>query len=335
VELPGKAERIPKMENPGEEVYGAGVAPQFGCLTRYCPLPNAVTAGKTTGRIVEVALHAMESKVPFTERRVISAGDVNGIEARRVATGPKDTVTHNVVRVFYLRGAVITFEMSSIGDESVADRDRFFDSVRFDQTHSAPSAVPGSPAGEPALAGKTSTRDNGSSADRPGASDDQDRPADTPGRRSQSSSRPKGKSKPTALIGGKGGGPFQTLTIGGPLVGLRFTVGSYGGQTAIGLLEPIFEGGEAPGFGESVTARESYVVSGLKVDADNLVNALQIVFARVDDDGKLDLRDTYTSDWLGTPTGRKVRTIDGKGRPVIGIHGRRAAVLDSIGLVLE
>jgi hypothetical protein len=184
------------------------------------------------------------------------------------------------------------------------------------------------------LAGRNSAEENGVSAEH-AAETAADRPADNSRRRPPSSSRPQGKGKPTALIGGKGGGPFQTVTVGGPLVGLRFTIGSYGGQKAIGFLDPIFEGVDAGGIGESVTAREGYVVSGLKVDAEKLVNAMQLVFARVDDDGKLDLGDTYTSDWLGTPTGRKVRTIDGKGRPVIGIHGRRAAVLDSIGLVLQ
>jgi hypothetical protein len=76
-------------------------------------------------------------------------------------------------------------------------------------------------------------------------------------------------------------------------------------------------------------------MGALEVDGDNLVNAVRIVFMAIDKAGKLDSSKSYKSEWLGKPTGRKVRTVDGGGATVIGIHGRRGAVVDAIGLVVE
>ncbi len=70
------------------------------------------------------------------------------------------------------------------------------------------------------------------------------------------------------------------------------------------------------------------------LNANTLVNAVQIVFMRKQQDGRLDPGDTYTSPWVGTPSGDEAVTVGGQGIPVIGVHGRRAAVIDAIGLVL-
>jgi hypothetical protein len=51
-------------------------------------------------------------------------------------------------------------------------------------------------------------------------------------------------------------------------------------------------------------------------------------------DGRLDPKDSYTSDWLGRPSGREPKVVGGKGQAVVGVHGRRGAVIDAIGLVL-
>jgi hypothetical protein len=73
----------------------------------------------------------------------------------------------------------------------------------------------------------------------------------------------------------------------------------------------------------------------LNANAGQYVHAVQIVFVRVTPNGKLDPSDSYTSDWLGTKTDATTTELDGRGTPVIGVHGRKAAVVDAIGLVLK
>jgi len=82
-------------------------------------------------------------------------------------------------------------------------------------------------------------------------------------------------------------------------------------------------------------AKEGYAVGGMKIDAPKYVSAVQVVFYLLKDNGQLDPNDSYTSDWLGTPSGKEVPVIEGAGKQVIGIHGRRGAVLDALGLVFE
>ena len=139
----------------------------------------------------------------------------------------------------------------------------------------------------------------------------------------------------TDAIGGPGGFAFEGLAPNGRLLGLRYAVGSWAGEAAIGQLEPVFEQSIPNNRLTAVVAREGYAVGALEVDSDKLVNALRIVFMSIDEQGKLDPSRSYKSDWLGTRTRRATQTIDGKGATVIGIHGRRGAVLDAIGLVLE
>jgi len=73
----------------------------------------------------------------------------------------------------------------------------------------------------------------------------------------------------------------------------------------------------------------------LKVHAGQYVNALQVVCMRMTADGRLDPDDSYASDWIGTPGSGEPKTVGGTGERVVGIHGRRAAILDAIGLVLQ
>jgi hypothetical protein len=75
-------------------------------------------------------------------------------------------------------------------------------------------------------------------------------------------------------------------------------------------------------------------VGGLNADADRFVNAVQVVFMRLSSDGRLEPTDSYTGPWIGQPTGREPVSLGGTGAAVIGVHGRRAAILDAVGLVL-
>lgn len=80
-----------------------------------------------------------------------------------------------------------------------------------------------------------------------------------------------------------------------------------------------------------MVAKADYAVGGLKVDVPKYVSAVQIIFQRVKPDNQLDPADA----WIGTPSEKEAPTIDGAGKKAIGIHGRRGAIIDAVGLVLE
>ncbi|TVS16080.1 MAG: hypothetical protein EA424_14800 [Planctomycetaceae bacterium] len=142
--------------------------------------------------------------------------------------------------------------------------------------------------------------------------------------------------KQTELIGGSGGAPFErTSSTGQPVVGVRHRLGSWAGRQCVGRLEPIFAGGATSTAPDMIMARDGYALGALKVDADQYVDAVALVFMRLTPAGDLDPSDSYTSDWIGKPTGKPTRTIGGDGAKVIGICGRGAAVLDAIGLVID
>lgn len=140
----------------------------------------------------------------------------------------------------------------------------------------------------------------------------------------------------TELLGGSGGGPFRSVSSSGqPVVGFSYSIGSWSGEPALSRLEPLYDRTSTRGFLGPESAREDYALGALEVDAAKYVNAIRPVFMRIGPDGRLDSTDSYKGEWAGTPTGRPVRTLDGHGAKVIGIVGRRAAVLDAVGLVLE
>ncbi|QGQ26152.1 hypothetical protein F1728_27255 [Gimesia benthica] len=145
------------------------------------------------------------------------------------------------------------------------------------------------------------------------------------------------KGTASKLIGNaEGGGPFQSvIPEGKTLLGFECSLGSWAGEPAIRSLTPLSERKPARKRNITVMAKEGYAVGGMKIDAPKYVSAVQVVFYRLTDDGQLDPNDSYTSDWLGTPSGKEVPVIEGAGKQVIGIHGRRGAVLDALGLVFE
>ncbi len=142
--------------------------------------------------------------------------------------------------------------------------------------------------------------------------------------------------KQTELIGGSGGAPFErSSSTGQPVVGVRYRLGSWAGRECVGRLEPIFASGAASAAPDVVMARDGYALGALEVDADQYVDAVALVFKRLTPEGDLDPSDSYTSDWIGNPTGKPTRAVGGGGAKVIGICGRGAAVLDAIGLVID
>ncbi|MEZ6063372.1 MAG: hypothetical protein R3C19_23750 [Planctomycetaceae bacterium] len=145
-----------------------------------------------------------------------------------------------------------------------------------------------------------------------------------------------GSGTASELLGGSGGSPFRTESPTGEfLVGVSFRMGQWAGRERVGGLVPLFGASAESAVGDVIVGRPGYAVGAINVDADDLVNAVQLVFMRIGKDGSLDAEDSYTSDWIGVPDDDNVRTISDNGTPVIGLHGRGAAVLDAIGLVFR
>jgi hypothetical protein len=135
------------------------------------------------------------------------------------------------------------------------------------------------------------------------------------------------------LVGGTGGVRFESKSpTSEPVVGLRYRVGSWAGKSALGALDPIFDRSDFAAGQEFEMARDGYALAGLEVSSAEFVHAVRGIFARQKPDGSLDLADTYTSDWLGTPAGNTVAEIAPENPPATGIVGRRGAVIDAIGL---
>lgn len=142
------------------------------------------------------------------------------------------------------------------------------------------------------------------------------------------------KSTDSELLGGAGGGPFRVVSAQGqPVLAVQYSLGQWAGKERVGRLIPPFQRPPATPAEMLIVAREGYALGAIQVDAGNLVDAIQLVFMRIRDGGSLDEQDSYTSDWIGTPNEDTVRTISGNGAPVVGFHGRGAAVLDAVGLV--
>ena len=143
------------------------------------------------------------------------------------------------------------------------------------------------------------------------------------------------KTTDTQLIGAAGGGPLRYVSREGlPVLGFRYRLGSLAGQGGVASLEPLFTREEPPRPWESVIARNGYAVAAMQVDADQFLIAIRVAFMRIDGN-HLDTKDSYVSDWIGHPTGRTPQTINGDGARVMGIHGRRMALMHAVGLVFE
>ena len=145
-----------------------------------------------------------------------------------------------------------------------------------------------------------------------------------------------GAPRPGIRVGGPGGGPFRSENPEGkPVLGFQYTMGRWMSWTAPQSLEPLYDRAQTHRGGETVLAREGYAVGAIRVDADQFVTAVQVVFMRLLPDGRLDKTDSYTSQWIGEPSEKSPQTLGGTGAPVLGVYGRRAAILDAVGLMLQ
>jgi hypothetical protein len=141
---------------------------------------------------------------------------------------------------------------------------------------------------------------------------------------------------------------------GSPVLGFSYQLGQWAGKPALRDLTPIYDaerqsdkpspvprttrnlhGRVTVNQGPlEVMARKGYAVGALEVKTNPYVAAVRVVFMRLGDDGHLDTEDAYKSAWIGQ-AGGTAQTLGGDGKKVIGVCGRRALVLDAVGLVME
>ena len=83
---------------------------------------------------------------------------------------------------------------------------------------------------------------------------------------------------------------------------------------------------------QEAVAKTGYAVGALVIPMGIYLDRLKIIFMRVQAAG-LDPRDRYESAWIGGPGDGPEITQGGRGRQIIGIHGRAAQVIDALGLI--
>jgi hypothetical protein len=132
-----------------------------------------------------------------------------------------------------------------------------------------------------------------------------------------------------------GGGSFRYVEPGGLLYGLEYRPGEWDKEKCLGGVVAIFKRDQPNTLQQRVLAKEGYAVGGIKVQSKRYVDALQIVFMRIKQDGRLDSKDSYTSDWIGFPGKEAEKAILSEGRRVIGVHCRQGAILNGLALVLD
>ena len=148
--------------------------------------------------------------------------------------------------------------------------------------------------------------------------------------------------KRTPMVGGSGGGEFALRNPGkGPVIGFHYKFGNWNNRQVLSVFEPLFDlpadpvpEGRKRDEG-TILARKGYAVAGLLVDTDNVnAVAVRITFMRLDN-GALDAKQTYTSEWVGVPSRIRQQKLAGTGEKVVGTFGRKGLNMDSLGLLLE
>jgi ATP-dependent protease ClpP protease subunit len=135
---------------------------------------------------------------------------------------------------------------------------------------------------------------------------------------------------------GHGGTGFYAVNAYNPVIGVWCRVTNISDKTAVQFITPLFQpSGPAPLGTVQVLAKDGYVVVGAAIASDQTsVVAVQLIFARLH--GRhIDLRDSYRSQWIGSPDGATVKQVDPLADViVIGFLGRRTSVVNSLSLVV-
>jgi hypothetical protein len=146
--------------------------------------------------------------------------------------------------------------------------------------------------------------------------------------------------QPSPYLGRMSGTEFvDAAPENGILVGLIVSQGTNWGG-AISAVQPIYQlesryelgrrHGSAGGTEVRMLAKPGYAVAGLRVRSGLVLNALQLVFMRLE--GKqLNPRDAYESSWVGADGGRPTEFF-AQGRALAGVFGRYQDGLHGLGV---
>lgn len=132
----------------------------------------------------------------------------------------------------------------------------------------------------------------------------------------------------------RNGGTFEkTSQTGTPIIGFRITMAKWARQSIVRRIDPIYArntGGPGP---NEFMARDGYAVHSLMINGDDHVTAIKIRFTQLQNSGAL-AGDSYETDWIGQPTAAATSELSGKGKPVVGIFGRKGLNVDGLGLII-
>jgi hypothetical protein len=144
-------------------------------------------------------------------------------------------------------------------------------------------------------------------------------------------SPPPAKGVESAIVGNQSDPVFRdTAPEGGYLIGLEVGLGKFGKNDVPHSLRPIYRTGDKETKGErhgpdlpntvTLKAKDGYVVSAISVKTGAGLDGVTLTFTRLVN-GKLDLKDSYDSEYAGGPGGNRTVKV-GDGTPIIGIIGR-------------
>jgi S1-C subfamily serine protease len=135
---------------------------------------------------------------------------------------------------------------------------------------------------------------------------------------------------------------------GGMLIGFEFAVGKPTSFETVTGVKPIYrtKDGEKEGKAQgimagavTVKAKEGYAVGAVIVQRNPFANGLAVVFMKVIEGGKLDPKDNYESEWIGSNvTKRRDVQIGGSGESFIGVVGKANAqqnFVTGLGLIFD
>lgn len=123
----------------------------------------------------------------------------------------------------------------------------------------------------------------------------------------------------------------------GKLLGVDYLPGSWANRARIGQIVPVFDVDQTKQHTARILARQGYAVSGAEayLEENTFIYGMRLIFSRVQANGTYDLKDSYKSNWIGSPAPEgKSTTFANDGRRVVGISLRRIAVVDQLALVV-
>jgi hypothetical protein len=141
------------------------------------------------------------------------------------------------------------------------------------------------------------------------------------------------KGKEPTILGGAFDPEFKDAAPeGGILIGFEIGLGKFFDRDMIRAARPIYRIGEAESFGEQrgtqvknlvvLKAKPGYAVGAISVKHGLGFDGMSITYMKVVD-GKLDPKDNYESDFVGSDEAKPLTKLGGDGTPAIGIVGKK------------